>query len=495
MANSKNQFLHSRYDDNKVLAGRATVRWLPSENVELLLVGDRMQQNQNPAGAECMLDDNVLAGDPPTLFFLSELFGFDTTEQCLDSTRSSEYRFKQNGGPFHPRDDNDQWGTSATLTFDITENLTFKSISGWRRVEWQRVTDIDFTTVPIFQNAHRKSVSDALSQELTLTGSSLEDRLSWVTGLYYSYEHTNRPAFSVIGIINRQTARRRHAKNYSYAAFGQATYELHEKLSLTAGLRRTKERKYFRNRNYDRTFTLLPGEANDLSTHDRFSSWTPMAGISSQLTDDLMFYMSWSRGFKSGGFNGRPKADIQNTLDAYDEEKVSSWEIGLKSSWLDNRLLVNLAAFYNNYDDIQLVRNILVFNTATNEDEFLNLTENAGESTIRGAELEIRALSIPELQVNMGLGVTDAEFDEFDNLDTESDPSNPVIIDRPDLDLAFTPTYTFNFSATYTHPFFGLGNLSWRGDYLAKSEVWNDVDNSRRAKQGKYALVNGRVAL
>ena len=492
---TNNQFLGSRYDDNKVLAGRATVRWVPSEDVELLLAGDWLQQNQNPPGSECLLADNVLAGDPPTLFFFSELLGHDTTEKCLDSTRSSEYRFKHNGGPFHQQDDNNQWGTSATLIVDLTENLTLKSISGWRRVEWQKVTDIDHTEVPIFHNAHRKSVSDALSQEITLTGSSLEGRLSWVTGLYYSWERTDRPAWSVIGIFNRQTGRRRHTKNYSYAGFGQATYELHEKLSLTAGLRLTKERKDFRNRNYDETWTKEPGPENDISTNDRFSAWTPMVGISSQLTDDLMLYANWSRGFKSGGFNGRPNLDIQNTLDPYDEEKVSSLEVGLKSVWLDNRLLVNLAAFYNDYEDIQLVRSTSVFNSSTGEDEFLNLTENAGEATIRGVELKVQARPIPQLQIDTGFGVTDAGFDEFDEIDPESDPGNPVIIDKSDLDFAFTPTYTFNFSATYTVPFFGLGNLALRGDYLARSEIWNDVVNSERVKTGKHALVNGRIAL
>ena len=91
--------------------------------------------------------------------------------------------------------------------------------------------------------------------------------------------------------------------------------------------------------------------------------------------------------------------------------------------------------------------------------------------------------------------MTDAGFDEFDEIDPESDPGNPVIIDKSDLDFAFTPTYTFNFSATYTVPFFGLGNLALRGDYLARSEIWNDVVNSERVKTGKHALVNGRIAL
>ena len=208
----------------------------------------------------------------------------------------------------------------------------------------------------------------------------------------------------------------RKVKHKSYAAYAELTYDVTDQLSITGGVRRTNERRQMDRFNF---FLVAGTTLIDASVSDRYSAWTPRANVVYKFNDDLMTYGGWSRGFKAGGFNGLSQGAFGD-LEPFDPETAGTWEAGFKSTWFQDRLLVNLAAFYTDYDDIQLsitendptASAGLVANFASN-------IKNAGEATVKGIELEINARPIAGLLIQGGLGITDAEFDEFDEVDRE----------------------------------------------------------------------------
>src|SRR5690606_4910257 len=90
------------------------------------------------------------------------------------------------------------------------------------------------------------------------------------------------------------------------------------------------------------------GILGDVHSSERWGAWSPMVNLSYRVTDDVMLYGTWSRGFKSGGFNGRDIDDPIVPL-LFDPEDLIAYEMGMKSTWLDNRVVLNVAAYVSKY--------------------------------------------------------------------------------------------------------------------------------------------------
>ena len=278
------------------------------------------------------------------------------------------------------------------------------------------------------------------------------------------------------------------------------TYDVTDQLSITGGVRRTHERRYMDRFN---RFLVAGFDLIDAQVSDRFNSWTPRANAAYRINDDVMVYGGWSRGFKAGGFNGLSQGAFGD-LESFDEETVGAWEVGLKSTWFEDRLLVNLAAFYSDYEDIQLaVTETDPTGGTTSAANFASNIKNAGEATVQGIELEIVARPLPGLVLQGGLGITDAEYDEFDEVDAAataacvaaSTSPCPVLVDRSGLDFANTPDVNFSLGAQYSFPLLNLGELTLRADWYHQDDVWYDPRNRAKQQQKKYGLLNGRVAI
>lgn len=137
-----------------------------------------------------------------------------------------------------------------------------------------------------------------------------------------------------------------------------------------------------------------------------FDNFSPKIGLKYQLTEDAQVYGNVSLGFKSGGFNGR-LADAQ--LEPYDEETLTSYELGYKSEWLENRLRVNTAVFFNDYRDLQ----VSSFQSTPDGSALIGVFTNAGKASMQGLELELTALITDAFSITANLGYLDAEYDEF----------------------------------------------------------------------------------
>lgn len=146
---------------------------------------------------------------------------------------------------------------------------------------------------------------------------------------------------------------------------------------------------------------------NRLSGKESWTEFTPMAGLSYQVNDDIMVFFTWAQGFKSGGFNGR--ATTPSTIGPYDPETADNFEIGIKSDWFDNRLRVNLNAFQTKVEDFQQAF-IRPSQGAGGQE---TVQSNLGEVETKGFELEIQAIPMEGLTLWANVGYLDTEQKGF----------------------------------------------------------------------------------
>ena len=233
---------------------------------------------------------------------------------------------------------------------------------------------------------------------------------------------------------------------------------------------------------------------------ETFSSAQPKLSLAYRPNDDLMFYGTAARGFRSGGFN----ASGALLAETFNEEILDSYEIGAKTEWLDGRLRVNAAAFYMQYDDVQ----VFEFDGAI----FVQSLFNIPESEITGLELTFDWLATENLTISAGFGLLDSEIKKFNSTirDVLEEQLNLRITNTvkltPDSQAAFDknfegnklvkfPHQSANVSATYNHPvaWFGGGKVVTRLDYQGYGDRYWWIDNTD--KQSWENILDGGVAL
>jgi iron complex outermembrane receptor protein len=224
----------------------------------------------------------------------------------------------------------------------------------------------------------------------------------------------------------------------SFALFAEAIWNLSDRLRLTTGARYTFESK---------NFFINTAAPVQFAVRAR-DSWRRLTGrviADFRLTDDALLYGGWSRGFRSGGFNGRA-ASPAAAARSYDPETVDSFEAGAKLSFLDNRLRVNPTAFYATYRDVQ--QDIIV--AAPGGQGTNTFVENAGGARIYGFELEAQARVGSRINLLAAFGYLNAKYTRFEI----EDPANPgTIIDVKDQrQWRRSPDFTVSIGGDYRLP-------------------------------------------
>lgn len=254
------------------------------------------------------------------------------------------------------------------------------------------------------------------------------------------------------------------------AGFGQISYQLVEALTLVAGLR--YESTDVTLQRLERTFTtdgfpsLITLAAEGIEQNS--DAVLPRVAIEYRFSPNAMVYGSIAREFKPAGVNSRAADATTLTFGA---ERSWNYEIGLKSSWFDNKLTVNLAAFYSPVDDYQVV-----FSDAATLSP--SAIANAGAS-IAGFELEAKATPVRGLDIIAGLGYTDTEFTDF------TDPVTGVSFNGNRL--PFAPDFTYNLAVQYRAPNGILGRVELRGFGTTF------FDEANTLKQDPFAILNARL--
>ena len=372
-------------------------------------------------------------------------------------------------------------GASAVVNWRPGEDWAFKYVLAKRESDTE--TNIDFDTLPQKIADVRAFYSDSqVSQELQANFDG-GGRARGVMGLYWFNGDAggqvlnnffNLSLGDTQGVVNTK----------SIALYADWTFDLAERLKLDVGARYTDEDKHAVAYNIgytDDTFTTPNGVvAADFDKTVNFKNVSPKVSLDYQFTPDIMGYVSASRGFKSGGYNIRANTTaVPRSGEPFDDEKVDSYEVGSKMAFLDQRAFLNLAYFYNKYEDIQLS----VF-TALPEGGFFGDFTNAGKGTVQGVEVEYQLLPTRNWLISGNLAWLDAKYDEF--------MSGGVNIADTQY-FTNAPEFSGALNVEYRTDLANGGNLSARVGYVYQSEVWPTTDLSPEIRQDGYGLLNAGV--
>tara|TARA_R110001599_G_scaffold353847_1_gene599997 strand:- start:1917 stop:3401 length:1485 start_codon:yes stop_codon:yes gene_type:complete len=376
--------------------------------------------------------------------------------------------------------DTDSWGVALTADWMMSDSLTFKSITAYRDLDAHFTYDTDMTSIAMNDRIEDILKQDQSSQEFQLLGSS--DRLDWILGLYYFREQGENinPVSLYLGAggpTNIQSGG--DFENSSKAVFGQATTHVTDKLDVTIGLRWTEDTKAFTPdqfiTNFDAPqpwpvfFRLVPLQEYE----ETFDDVTPMLNLAYHVNDQLMTYATYSEGFKSGGFTQRLAGPFP-ALPSFDPETVKSYELGFKYSSEDGDITLNMAAFYMEYEDIQITVFLGIAPTL----------DNAGTATVQGGELELKWLLADSWLLEAAAGYTDAGYDDVD----------PTTSLTGDEDFARTPEWTLSASLTREIELGNNGSLVPRVDWSYRSRTEFGAENEPGEYQDGYSLVNASLA-
>ena len=378
-------------------------------------------------------------------------------------------------------------------------------LGGWRKVELAWYEDLDglkpfgFPPVtPPFPQPYgwvlkNRDVADEDAEQYSLEArlaSPADSRLQWVAGLYWFNEEVKREEsfltqFSLLLAAGGDVTFIQDVDSTTYAVFGQATYPVTDRLSVTAGLRFSHDEKEAHQigRNNDPAdatpgIPLFPGQPYDVTADDSWDSTTGRLGLDYRTGAGNLLYASVSKGFKSGIFPSQNNV-VQNVGKATAPEEVWSYEMGAKTQWLDDRLRANIAIFYMDYQDLQLFR----------LDPQLRLVTFTEDTVNTGAELEILAAPVDGLEVGLNVAYLSAEVNGGAN-------------DGAQLPRA--PEYTFGGFGQYSWAVAG-GSLSLRADFKwtddYRTEIaYNtgapaaDAANARITEIESFALLDARAA-
>lgn len=393
--------------------------------------------------------------------------------------------------------DVDGLGLSGIIEWELSDTITLKSISSYRETDAEFNRDPDGSPLQ-FTHTYNDFEHEQFSQEVQLYGNSFNEALDWIAGVYYFTEEATDnlraqlvPSFGTVNINGS-------VENESIAVFGQVTWHVTDRLGLTAGVRYTRDDKellpdFFYEADAGGLFYTEVGRAPVLGDYgdgiartvpyelveETFTKTTPRFGIDYRLSDDWLTYFSYSEGFKSGGFNARTTAFREAVL-GFGPETLKTYEIGTKWQGFDNRVRVNIAAFYSDYSDVQV----------TVIDDIAPGTQNAGEIEIKGLEVEATALIGDGLQVNFGLGYLDSKYTKLAPL---AETVNPVSQIRKSNSLANTPDLSTTLAVEYSIPM-ASSELILRGDWSYTDEVFNDDINSEILRAPSHHMFNASLA-
>ncbi|MDB5429572.1 MAG: TonB-dependent receptor [Caulobacter sp.] len=440
--------LHTGADQyNKdVTAGRAAMEWRPTDALFFRLSGDIVRDDSNPRhGHREVPTINIGGVLVPGEGVLPNVYDTNAGAGDKNYVRSS--------------------GVSFLGQWKMNDELTFKSISAYRSGVTRGAIDFDnepeaYLDVPARYNDHQ------FSQEFQLTYTG--ERLQGVAGVYYfngtaagAYDTVVSQLFGGFSIATNG-----YVDTRSYAVFADFSYQISDDISISLGGRWTKDEKTghvfkqnylgIRTPQFGNTAAVALGAPSTNFTNSRdFEKFTPRASVSYKMTPDITTYLSYSRGFKSGGFDMR--ADTSLTPDSrngYAPETVTSYEAGAKGYFFDHRLMLNSAIFLSKYRDQQITLQTPVGASIASQ------VLNVGRSHMSGVEMEGQLTVTNWLTGNFSFGYIDAKFDEYKALDLTSLPFTVRDFSKTRF-FQNTPPWTSNFSLNVHHDFGDKGALSF----------------------------------
>ena len=381
-------------------------------------------------------------------------------------------------------------GHNLTFSWSVGD-VEIKSISAYREYD-SIVTSLDSDGgayvginnvsgqqdfIPVFHTNGEKN-QHQFSQEFQIVGSALDSRLNYVAGIYY-FEETGKEvnpwaltyaAGATNYLVTERVGNWYEIKSESKAAYGQATYDFTDQLSVTFGLRYTNDKK---------ALTLLdidPSIDENVKDDETWGEWTSAITVNYQVNDDVSVYAKVAEGFASGVYNPgaiRSLPDPAAGIKPVDPEETTAYEVGMKSMWLDQTLQFNAAAFYNDNKNLQV----------TDLVDGIRTSLNSGESDSNGVEIEVIALPMAGLMISGSYGYIHSNVNDY------VDPVTQDVSSR----FVTTPHNTGTLGVQYDFDIgFGLLTTYVDATYTDKSGF---SSSDKTVKADERTLFNARVGL
>jgi len=460
----KNAWDGSERNEEDRVGGRGQLQWLPTDSLTIDLNLSYSETDQAGFGQNCnpinQVGSGYLAGMLAPILMMTT--GKTYAQHCADNGALGIDTVINDYVTPNTREEVDQ--SIATVEWELSNNMSLKSISTWRDIESEGPTDVDAVGIPLLTaGASYPSAlglqTDIFSQELQLTGSTLNDTVSFAAGLFYFEENgkvnlasgqgplstNNFPGLPLPFMLYNFSLLDVESDNESKAAYAQFDWELADQWTLSAGIRYTDETREFRRTRFVPDTSvgnppampvgpgnwLLPGGTGSFNiAHDWVLSnnpqdnqtrsveddeWTPMVSLSYAFdtagwVETGSAYLTYSEGYLSGGVSDQLDP-LSGQLGAFKPENVQNYELGAKLIGLDSTLSLNTALFYMDYTNRQLTSVTLDPNTGTP----MGVPINAKASSVMGLEIETVWLPGGNLELTANLTLNDGEIDEFDD--------------------------------------------------------------------------------
>ena len=424
---------------------------------------------------------------------------------------------------------------TLTVNWDVG-GAQLTSVTAYMGYDTDEYLDLDGSGIDAFTQTQQESY-DQFTQEIRLASPGGET-IDWIAGLYYQdwdLEYTanflvddeslwsalgtlgpaiGRPDLAALAALaNLQNVRQYGGDSQTYAAFGQANWNMSETMRLTVGARYTREEKTGSRRMdvYNSATGQLDlvqaitagavfgvdfanlGEAtggafpiHDLKGDRSEGSFTPSAVLEIDVAEDTMFYTSVAKGFKAGGFDARGN---RASNFEYEDENVLAFEAGIKGRYLDGTLELNGALFHSQYQDLQVSQfdGTLGF-----------VVGNAAEATSQGIELDGRWLVTNGLTWSFSLAYLDFEFDKYENATCSAIHTlltGEALCDLSGSTNIYSPKWSASTSLDYFQPITSGWDLRARLDLNYKDDHFVDVTLNEDVQQDAYTQVNAQLAL
>ncbi|GGB64914.1 TonB-dependent receptor [Henriciella pelagia] len=460
-----NQTTGNRVNDQNITTARAALRFVPNDELDIVLRSDFSWQDQlgNPRTNNC--DETFNGGvhcvgvNPDPRVVNAYIDGY-----IIRNIQSYSAEVNWESG----------FGTVTSLT--ALRDVDYKFRTPFFSNPVNPPTQIESTDFG-------KEEATQFSQELRLAFDAFDTRLQGQLGVYYLDEQIDRrqgqiqdfPVPSVTGIaIYPQSI-----SASSFAVFGQFDYALTDKLTATAGARMTWEEK---KGDFQAERLQGPGippplgsaAGYDVTGSEEWEAFTPRVALNWDASETMMFYASAARGYKSGGFQGLA-GTAAGASTPYDPEFAWNYEIGAKTEWLDRRLTLNAAIFKTDYEDLQISQLIPLCCV---------VVTNAAKAEITGVEIEFIGRPSDNFQVDGSYSYLDAEFTEY--LVPGSDYTGNQ--------LPRAPENKFNIGAQFEFPI-GTWQALARADYSWADDAYFEASNVPQQIWAAHENIDARLTL
>jgi len=452
------------------LYGNLFLKWLPSQNFSLTLNLKGQQDKSDNSGFMVSQKSDEFAFANPDKINLARIAKHE--RNILNTSLVAKYFGKK---------------------FSITSISAYQTIAfGFK--------DLDFPG--IYHSFYSGTIGEMLppqqvySQELRINSASTS-KLQYTAGVYAfaqkGYEPTTNTAYELSDMeagfyqlpSGSSIISRNRSNNFGVAGFGEMSYQLTDKLKVTAGLRYDYEKR-------EATFNgfgdavLTAGKVTDLqpdkTVSGNYSALSPKFALSYALNSRSNLYLTYMRGFRAGGVNAQSlPANIRQT---FDPEYSNNYELGYKTFLADNKLSIGASAFLIQWQSLQFFNLVAPFTYAR---------ENVGDAQSAGVELEISAIPAKGLQIDGSFGFNATEYKSFDLKRVNFGTGQEIITAIGGKSLSNAPSHTVFLGVQYDYPISNKLKIVLRGEVRNIGSYYTDIQNN--IKQPTYTLLNTRIGL